>query len=269
MRKLLVFILAAVITVSLCACDTLKNLGSVDETELVTEFPGEISKDEMRANLYKASNYIESIVNVNDMESNIQDDNTDEGDLYKYWTYSKATSNVQLNMDIDVGGNTISVGKTKVKELSEFNLDIEKSPDPVPPNEVTSCTLTKDNKICSVVSMPNSTGTEQPGDNLVVGEVMGIVNEFNLPFNYNGIDEKSTLKDVVEKIGTPNSMITLGSDEVSTSINLSWFNSVTKGKNVTDDSISIYLNYDAEKNEATISSIDIRHDECAIENSTN
>ena len=92
---------------------------------------------------------------------------------------------------------------------------------------------------------------------IVIGAVSASFSEYSLPFTYSGLDSKSTPADVIDKLGAPNSTINLSSDNDGSIIELVYTKTSKEDDVVTDVNLLIDLRYDADKNDASISSVDI------------
>lgn len=246
MKKLLALLMIAALAVTLFACTVQEPIIAVDPTASSDEITG------IRESFDKASAYIEANVDTTDAE--VQTDEEDESYLSKVWFIPEGTGSDEFSMDIAVEGNTITLGETTVKELESFGMDIEKLVETVQPDEMIGVQLSKDNRFFSLTA--GTPATEAAAlDDCIIKEASGTYNEYTLAFSYSGLDEKATLKDVIDTLGVPNSSINLSGDTSGTSIELSYYKKTEKDGVYTDNNLSVYLSYDAAGDTAVLSSI--------------
>lgn len=254
MKKIILFTLIAALSLCLFACGSKTDDGNSDNSvEYAT-----VGAEAVRADFEKAEKYVDGVLDAKNMVTSIQDDG--DGAIYKYWTIEGDAENVPLSKEIEIAGNKIEIGTTSVRDLSSFDLDVSKSEETVKPGEVASLTLTKDNKYCNVISLPNDTDKDVPADDLTTAEVMTAAKDFSLSFSYSGVTGDSSLKDVLNALGTPNLTATLTSEDTGVSIELNYNNQEKDGDKTVSYSVIIHLVYDAQSDTATVDNIDVRED---------
>lgn len=258
MKKIFSLFLIAVLAFSLVACGSTQP--AADNSETTTT-----DNTAIRETFDKASAYIESVLDTKGMDAQVQDD--DGGaNLYKYWTPTDAADNAAFSMELDINGNAVTVGTTTVKDLAAFDWEIEKSAETVKPDEMMGVMLTKDNRSCSLTAATPTLGQEAPIDDCIICDATASYNEFSLPFSYSGLNEQASIKDIVEKLGVPNSGITLSSDANGSIIELSYFISTAEGDLVEDSNLSLSLNYSADSDIAVINSVQLSRSVYKAEN---
>ena len=102
-----------------------------------------------------------------------------------------------------------------------------------------------------------NTGKELPIDEGVLSEVDMIGNEFGISYAYSGLKDQSSFKDVIDKLGAPNSQVKISSDDTGVSIELSYFNSTQDGDKTSDKSLTVYFGYDTTNNTASVRQINL------------
>lgn len=250
MKKIITLVLIAALTFTLIACGAEK---IIDVN--VTTAPADTAA--IRENFDKTSAFVEANIDTKDME--VQTDEESESYLYKYWFATEEDTGAEFSKDIDIDGNTVTIGKTIVKDLESFGMDIEKTADTVQPDEIIGITLSKNNKFFSLsVSTPSSEAA--PIDDCVITEASAMNNDYSIDFTYSGLSKSSTLKDVIDALGKPNSSVHISSDEISNSIELSYYSQTAEEGVITDYNLTVYLNYDPAADSADISTISLSCD---------
>lgn len=249
MKKLTALFLILTLAAALCACSATPPPNPEENILPKADIAA------IRESYDKASAYIEATFKPEGMTVSEQDE--DGGVyLYKYWS-KENSENADFTNDIEIDGKTITIGKTLVKDLDGLGFEISKGKETVEPNEVTSVTLTKNNKTCILSTSDTMSDKAVPIDDVTVGAVSASFSEYSLPFTYSGLDSKSTPADIIDKLGTPNSTINLSSDNDGSIIELVYTKTSKEDDVVTDVNLLIDLRYDAEKNDASISNVDI------------
>lgn len=243
MKKWIIALLLVALTLGLCACGA-SNASNAPTTQ---------NTSDTRKNFDAATTYIESTIDTSKMNSILQDD---KDGLYHYWSNNDANANDTVATDIEVGGKTITLGKTTVDELKDLGFTVELSGDKVQPNTVQGFSITKDNKF-SYVGVQNTTDQEQDINKLVVSEFNTIADGSSMEFSYSGINSGSTLEEVIKALGTPQSNVTLSGDQADPTITLDYYNSKTEGDIAITTTLNINLLYNAEQNIATVNNINL------------
>lgn len=248
MKKVLVLLLALTLIVSLCACGANK----------VVDVNPTISSDgaaALRADFENAKAFVEANIDMKNMEAQDQDQE-DPSYLYQYW-FAQDAPNVEFSLDAELDGQTVTVGKTTVKELKELGFELSTDQKVIEPDVSTGLSLSKGDKICNITLANNDTGKELPIDEGVLSEVDMIGNEFGISYVYSGLKDQSSFKDVIDKLGAPNSQVKISSDDSGVSIELSYFNSTQDGDKTSDKSLTVYFGYDTTNNTATVRQINL------------
>ena len=249
MKKLIILTLIAALVLTLCACGA-ENIISVDpETE--TEDPAVL-----RSNLDSASAYLESCIDTSKMVTAMQED--DPNYLYKYWSYDDDEFNASFSTDVELDGKTFTVGKTTVGELKEMGYELMIDEETVPTDYSKGFSIVKGDKFCNLTA-DNNTDKEQNIYDLVVTGFNGFSEEYGLEYSFNGIATGSTLEEVVAALGTPNYNISLSSDSLGTTFDMSYYNDKPDGDILISDVVTVYLTYDVAGNTAVVSSLDVSH----------
>lgn len=251
MKKLIILALTFALILSLCACgaeDIIKEVDPADST---------VSTEELRTNLDSATAYVEAAVDTSGMTAQDVDDQGTT--LYKSWLYDSETVNDKIPMEVEIDGKTITINKTTVAELKEMGFTIELDSETIEPNLTQGFTINKDGKYCNL-SVYNDSDKAVKADGMTVCEFQGSTDEFNLEFIYSGLKKGSTLEEVIKALGTPHMDINICSDSLfGTTIDLDYF-CETVSDGISDaDTLSIHLVYDAEKNTATLGSLQLHH----------
>lgn len=246
MKKVLVLLLALTLIVSFCACGANK----------VVDVNPTVSSDgaaAIRADFEKAKAFVEANIDMKNMEAQDQED---PSYLYQYW-FAQDAPNAEFSLDAELDGQTVTVGKTTVKELKELGFELSTDQKVIEPDVSTGFSLSKGDKICNITLANNDTGKELPIDEGVLSEVDMIGNEFGISYAYSGLKDQSSFKDVIDKLGAPNSEVKISSDDSGVSIELSYFNSTQDGDKTSDKSLTVYFGYDTTNNAASVSQINL------------
>ncbi len=255
MKKLFAILLIAVLSVSLVAC------GEKDQKPLAGDTTDETqTSDEsaaIRASFEKADVYVTSVLSKNDIQTQIQDDNGGK-DIYKTW-FMPGNENAEIIEDIEIAGNKITLLKTNGTDLSGFkDVKLSVSSDQVAKNNNVSFHLTKGTQYCDLNSEMNETDETKTADDMTVAEVATGYGKDALPFTYNGLTAESTLKDVLDTMGTPNATLQISAANLGTTIDAGYMYSVEENKILTEKYITFTLLYDADKDTATLQKIVLR-----------
>ena len=242
---LLLFIL--LLTVGLCACgeqqspDTPAEAGT-EQTDTAA----------IRSAFDNASAYIESVIDTSDMTFEIQDDNNG-AELIKNWYIKGEPANDPLSTAIELDGVAIEIGKTTPKDLEELGFTLSAEATTVEPGTSTGFSISKGDKETNISLATNDTDKAVSIYDLPVTGVTSFDYEYALQLSYCGLNKGSTLKDLTDKLGRPNYIISLESDEYADRITVGYsYEIVDKGM------ITLYvycanLIYDPESNSAAIS----------------
>ncbi len=251
MKRIFALLLATLLTVSLCACGASQSQTGLDD--IITIDDSTVNKEEARAAFDKAAEYLKSFVDLSKMEEHPVDEQ--DTALYGNWFPLEADATVSLSNDFEVDGSKITIDTTLEKDLEAMDFSIEKAMDTVEPDMSTSVTLGKGTK-SMILSLENNYG-DQPvpiGDLAVAGFTSGI-SELNLPFNYNGLTETSTLEDALKIFGVPNDSIRIAVEGTGTEIQFSYFTDATEGDVSVMDHLDLNFAYNAESNTAALTTI--------------
>ena len=249
MKKLIITVLLAALTLGLCACGSSKTQAQDQATQDQATQDSAATHESIKA----ASTYVESVIDTSEMSSSIQDD---ANGVYQYWTYAGGNANDEFSLAIEIDGKSIALKDTTVSDLKDLGFECEIDVETVPPNTVQGFTLKKDDKYCNV-SVQNMTNTEQDIQDLTIFQVNAFADEGNLSFDYGGIKSGTSLEEVIKALGTPKSNVTVAANESGNSITLNYNNTVTDGDQMTSSTLDIDLIYNAEKNTATVKSINL------------
>ena len=262
MKKILVITLIAALALTLFACGQPKtDTGATEEetaiAQEVTTSPEAIPV--IRENYDKADAYITSLIDAKGITMSEQDDENGAY-LYKYYSYDKDIGNVDISKDIAIDGNTITIAKTTEKEIEDFGLRVEKSSEKAEPDMCPSITLYKDDKFINVLFAQNTSGKEEAFTDYPAYQIMATGREYCIPFTYSGLTIDSSLKDVLDALGMPNTSITLSSSDSGTRIDMSYVNNYEEGDQMITFSVTVSLTYDAEKNSSVVEGVNMQYD---------
>lgn len=243
MKKRLLLILTAALIFSLCAC-------SKDHIEIDPE-PTAVNTAALRGEFDAACAYVESAADVSKMEATLQDD---ENGLFRYWNGTSEEYD-EIGLDFKLEDNVFTLGTTTVSELTALGYKPDTDIETVEPNTVLGFSITKGDKFCNL-AVDNSTDQPQKFSDMPITQFNGTSPENGcLPFTYSGIICGSTLKEVLDALGTPKLNITVSTDTAGTEIGLNYLNATTKGDLDSTDTLEIYLRYDKDKDTALVTSI--------------
>ncbi len=263
MKKIAAFLLIAALTAALCACgsNSQKPDGSSADSgipgiiDVLPEGGGELSPEDVKNNYDKAFAYVESTIDTTGMTANPDDEQ--EGYYYCYWFYDEEAENVTFPMDVDVDGARIVVGETLEKDLKGLGFETEVPSETAEPDESIGVVINKNGKSAALTLQNNETGQPVPVADLPVFVFTDTDSEYSIPFTYAGLSSQSTIADVIKVLGKPNSSIHLSSDDISTTIELSYANNVTENDSDIMDSLDLTFIYNAESNTAALSNINL------------
>ena len=270
MKKAILLFLTAALACGLIACsggNTDKSAGNHGDS--ASSHPVEyatVDPSTIRSSFEKGTKLVENSFDVKSMTVQTQDDDGGAA-LYQYWSPKEETDADSLSKEIELDGHKLTLGETIIGELEDYDWKLEKSSDTEQPNEVIAITLNKDGKYCAVQPKPNDTDQALSIADLPLSAVITAVKEFSLPYTYSGITAQSTLKDVLDALGTPNKMITLCSDDTGVSLELNYGTTKRDGNQVTDFTVTIYLTCDTENNTAAVSNLSLSQETYTAEES--
>lgn len=245
MKKLIITVLLAALVLGLCACGSSKTQPTQDQATQDSA----AAHESIRA----ASTYVESVIDTGEMSSSVQDD---ANGVYRYWTYSGKEANDEFSLEIEIDGKKITLADTTLSDLKDLGFECDADVETVKPNTVQGIIMKKGDKSCNI-SVQNATNQEQDIQDLPVFQVNVFSDESNLGFNYGGIKGGSTLEEVIKAFGTPKSNVTAAANESGNTITLNYFNASTQDDLLTTSTLDIELLYNAEKNSATVRSINL------------
>ena len=249
MKKLTALLLILTLALALCAC------GATPPPDTDDVPAPKVDTTAIRDSYDKASTYVVATFKPKGMVVSEQDED-DGAYLFKNWG-KENIGNADFPAEIELDGETVTIGKTLVKDLADMGFEVSKGKETVEPNEITSVMLTKDNRTCILSTADTMSDKPVPIDDIPVGAVSAAYASYALPFTYSGLDSESTPADILDKLGSPNSSINLSSDAEGTIIELIYSRTVKEDDVSTDINLLIDLKYDVAKNNATMSSIDI------------
>lgn len=251
MKKLTAIIVTALFALALAAC------GAKPPAPSGSQQPGtQADAAAIKSNFDKAYDYVQALIQSDNVQADKFED--DPENLTCMWTFPDAPSDVDLSEDVEIDGQKITIGKTLVKDLAGLGFEITKSSDDVQPNEIFGIQLTKAGK--SVMLETHGTEKAQPSDALPVYGFTGGMQDFAIPYNYNGLTAASTLKDVLDIMGVPNADIRLSTDSMTSTIEVSYMNEQTVGDQTEQNRLSVTCTYDAASNTAVITSLNLSRD---------
>lgn len=248
MKKIFAILLIAALAVTLVACGGAKN----NDTD-ATSAPADTAA--IRSVYDKAAAFVDANIDTKDLEVTEQDD--DNGTyLCKFWNSTDETASADFTNDIVVDGVTITLGKTTVKELKALDgYTVDLPQDTIESDTVLGFGLSKDNKSVQLSIISNDITEAAPVDDFTIDQITCSYSDFSLPFLYSGLDEKATVKDIIEKVGMPNSTIQLTVDEQSAVIELNYSRSSKADGLTIDETLTISLNYNADNDTAAVSDV--------------
>jgi len=240
MKKTFVLILALALALCLCACS--KKDDGIDRKAIKTEFN-------------KAVSYTEALIDTKDMTSTVQD-TSDGVYLFKQWNHTGDFVNTDIGLDFELSGKTITLGTTTVGDLKAMGFDIECGFETLKPSETASLGVYIDGKRCAFDTAQNDSGSEKGIDEMPLYSFI----DDNLLCTYKGLTSSSTLKDVVDVLGSPNYAASLATnDKNETVIALGYVNNTTQDDGVATTSLEITLQYDPDTDSAVLSGIEFDH----------
>lgn len=254
MKKLTAIIITALFALALAACGAKP---AEPPASSDTQSPGSQSDAAAIKSKYdKAFDYIQSAIKSDSVQT--EKSENDPEYLSCTWVFPDAASEGNLSEDIEIGGQTITIGKTLVKDLAGLGFEMEKPSDTVEPAEIFGILLNKDGKSANIEI--HGTDKPQPADELPIYGFTGGAQEFVIPYNYKGLTVASTLQEVLDTMGEPNANIRLTADNMDCSIEIDYVNEKTVGDQVERDSLSVAFSYDAEKSTSVITSFNLSRD---------
>lgn len=253
MKKLTLLILATILILGTAACGS-------KETALLYNEPATADTAGDRAAFEAASDYVKSAIGTSLVPSSVQDD---EDGLTQYWSYNGDEANDKINLSVTIAGKSITLGKTSVSDLENLGFELDLKNETVNPNTVFGFTVTKNGKHCNLGAV-NNTREAMKLSEMTVTQFNALSNDFNMDYDYNGITTGSTLEDVIKAFGTPKNSITLSSDHGAPTITLSYAASVTEESTAISDTLDITLVYNSANKTASLTNINLNHNEEAV-----
>lgn len=251
MKKLTAIIIATLFALALAAC------GAKPPVSSGSQQPGaKADTAAIKSKYEKAFDYIQSMIKSDSVQT--EKSENDPEYLSCTWIFPDAPSEGNLSEDIEIDGQKITIGKTLVKEIAGFGFEMEKPSDTVEPSEIFGILLSKDGKNANIET--HGADKPQPADELPVYGFTGGVQEFVIPYNYNGLTVASTLKDVLDIMGEPNANIRLTADNMDCSIEIDYVSEKTVGDQIERSSLSVTFSYDVEKDTSVINSFNLSRD---------
>ena len=230
MKKTMALILLLALVICLCAC------GSNPEAAAV------------KKDFNKAVKYTESIIGTDGMTTNVREKN-DGIYMTKFWRAEESGNSMDIDLDVEVDGHIITLGKTKVSEIREMGFDINSGFESLKPGEAASISIAKDGKSIPFDTDTNETNAEISIKDMTLSAFIGEVEEDTLPYSYKGIKPGSTLQEVVDVLGAPNYAASLSTDSGGTRIALDYLNETENGDAT---SLMMELIYDVESDTSTL-----------------
>ena len=249
MKRLIAVLLTAVITIGLCSC------GGADGSDS-TKASDAAGPDAVHSSFEKAVAYVEPFLKDSGMTSSKQE-GADGASVYMYWLNDGYDGNDSFDTAVTVDNVPVTIGETEVKELRSKDFDIQTTGDTVAPGEIGSVILIKDEKYCTFATEKNLTDENRPIDDLTICDFSNGIGENYLPFTYSGLGAGSTLKDVVDTFGVPKYSATVSASAAGTVITVRYSHKGEDAGSVYSDDLYFNLNYDAEKDTATIENVQI------------
>lgn len=243
MKKQLLILITAALILSLCAC-------SRDIIEIDHE-PATVDSAAMRGEFDAARAYVESNADLSQMNSTVQND---EKALYQYWNGS-GEENDTFTQDIELEGKTVTIGLTTVSDLKDLGFKVDTGTESVEPNTVQGFSITQGDKYCSLAVENNTDTTQQLADLPMIQFSCGAPDDGFLNCAYSDITCGSTLKEVFDAIGMPQSNIIVTTDNSGTRIELNYLSSFIEGERSVFDTLDIDLIFDKDKDTATVTNI--------------
>ena len=199
--------------------------------------------ENFKAGLEKAAAYVESLIDISEMTESTEEE--DPSYLSISWDNTANEVSSALDPEVLIDEKKVVIGKTTVKELEDLGFTVKKDSDTVGPNEVVGVSLTKDDKTTSLTLKENDTSDTVQIADLPVYSFTSGSSEFCLPFDYSGLTDESTVEDVINALGEPNSTIRVSSEAMGTMITLTYDEVKEDGKLYV---LEIAFQYDPETN---------------------
>lgn len=252
MKRFIAVLLTALIAFGLCSCGS----GNAGSSEAADSGSDTVDSAAIHDSFEKAVAYVEPYLKDSGMTSSKQE-GADGTSVYMHWLNDSYDGNDDFDMDISVDGINVTIGKTKVSELKNTDFEIQTSGDAVAPGAIGSVILIKNGNYCTFATEKNLTDKDCPIDELTIGDFSNGMGDNYLPFTYSGLGDKSALQDVIEVFGTPKYSVTISASAVGTVITVRYSRKGQDGDAAYSDDLYLNLNYDADKDIATIGNIQI------------
>ncbi|MBR1534115.1 MAG: hypothetical protein IJ639_07105 [Ruminococcus sp.] len=195
----------------------------------------------------KAVAYVNSLMNTAGMTES-DDEKEDSEESTHMWRYDTETENSDFPLDVTVLEQKISIGTTTVKDLRESGLTLEADEETVEPQGKVDIDIRGESGGKIRVCAKNFTDKAENIDNLQITEIHSNDGETGLTYTYNGVSEGDDLKAILDAFGTPNDYAAVNAWEYGTMVYLNY----KRDEGNTHDSMGFILQYDAEKNVATL-----------------
>ena len=244
MKRLSVLLLAVLLMVGMCAC------GAKPE-DIVKVDDSTVNVSDNRADYDKGVAYVEKTLDVSKMTVSTQDE-SDGQELYCSWSPDSGTQPIECVMDITIGDQQITIGKTLLKEAKEMGFTYKLDVETIEADMNYGITLEKDGKWINA-EIGDNTGSAQKGEDLPINGISAIaeseITADAMPFDYCGIKAGDKLEDVVKALGAPNEDVSFNAGGAGCTIELRYGNDNT--------SISVNFKYDPATDSATLTGMSI------------
>ncbi len=247
MKKQVIMILSLLLAICMLGCTATANpveAPAADDSEHTIE-----ERFDM------ASAYIESLIDASKAE--VQTDTEDPEYPQRHWFFSGAADGATIPEALTVDGKSFTIGQVTVKELKELGLNIESGSDVIEPSYALMINISDGLKSLTITTAGNDTDQDIPLDDAVIVGFQGGFNEYTIPFDYAGITEASTLKDVLSLFASEDweGIMGLTASEYDTEITVQMYSTVQSGETETLKSLDITLSYSASSNTATVTNV--------------
>jgi len=280
MKKIITVLLMLALSLGLFACgakdektseatettkaDTTESAGeSTDGGETQDSQEEEAGSDVIKSNFEKAIAYAEAHMDIAEAEKSVDD--ADPNYLYCYWYTDAIVEPAELGKTITVDGNQIEFGKTTVKEIQELGYDVELPEGKAEPETIYSAVVSKDGKNFILSLEENRSAEAVPFDDLAICGFSTGIEEFSLPFDYQGLGFGSNIDDLQKAMGTPNASVHVSADDTFTSIDAEYFFEEEVEDHILATNFSISYRYDPETDSVTMAGMNYSMSEYAPE----
>lgn len=200
----------------------------------------------------KGSAFIESLIDVSKAE--VQTDEEDPGYLQRYWQFGGPADAANIPETVTIDGKDIAIGQITVKQVKELGFTVDFDMDTVEPDTILSFSIVDGTKALLLTTAANTADQSIPFDDAVIAGFSGSFSAYSMPFDYAGITEASTLKDIIAAFGLEagEAVIGLVASTSDAEITVRISNTVQNGDTETIKSLDIYFLYSALENTAAI-----------------